>query len=357
MSPLRLLTVAVPVALALRLAGAESAAPARLEHGTLDAGAVYAVAAPEKWNGRLLLLAHGLREAAEPLHAHLFPERGLTRALLADGWIVALTSYRRNGVIVRDAIADLENLRAHVARTHGRPQRTYLMGDSMGGLIVTRIAERHPEHYDGAVGVGSALHMSETGSSMLNRQPQRPLLYLSNQSELAGPHRYAAAAKAAPFAPVLWIVARDGHVNVNSGERLAALAALVRWVEHGERPRDRHNATLLPAPGPSRARFAPDGSATGTITFVHPVHRSFLLDLQPADFAQLGLKSGDRFTLHLGGRSHELRYTEDPEHAGGGSVAGPEPEGFTAAILRGHAARESNPAVGDPVRIEPRKRR
>ncbi len=356
MPPLRLLTVAVLVALASRAVAAEPAV-ARLETGTLDAGAVYSVALPEKWNGRLLLLAHGLRDDSEPLHAHLFPERGFTRALLAEGWIVAITSYRRNGVIVRDAIVDLENLRAHVARTHGRPQRTYLMGDSMGGLIVTRIAERHPELCDGAVGVGSALHMSETGSSMLNRAPQRPLLYLSNQSEIAGPYRYSEAAKDAPFAPVLWIVARDGHVNVNPTERLAALAALVRWVEHGERPLEQRNATHVPSPGPSRARFAPDGSAEGTITFVHPVYRSFLLDLQPADFAQLGIKSGDCFTLHLGGRAHDLRYTADPEYDGGGSVAGPEPEGFTAAFLRGRAAREAKPAVGNPVRIEPRKRR
>lgn len=353
MTPFRLLSLAV---LFLGVSPRAPAAP-HLETGTLEAGAAYAVAVPENWSGRLLLLAHGLRDEAEPLHAHLFPERGLTRALLADGWIVALTSYRRNGVIVRDAIIDLENLRAHVARTHGRPRRTYLMGDSMGGLIVTRIAERHPENYAGAVAVGAALHMSETGSSMLNRQPRLPLLYLSNRSEITGPQRYAEAAKSAAFPPVLWIVARDGHVNVNPAERLAALAALENWVESGPRPPEHRNATHAPQPGPSRAEFLADGSAQGRVTFTHPVYASFILELQPADFTRLGIRSGDRFKLHHAGRTHELRYTEDPEYSGGGSVAGPEPEGFTAAVLRGRAAREISPAVGDTVRIEPRRRR
>lgn len=341
------------VLLAVILAG--PAAAARLETGRLEAGAPYSVALPAEWNGRLLLLAHGLRDEAEPLHAHLFPDRGLTRALLAEGWVVALTGYRRNGVVVRDAITDLDNLRAHVARTHGRPQRTYLMGDSMGGLIVTRIAEMQPEHYDGAVAVGAALHISDTGGPMTNRRPHRPLLYLSNQSELNGPLAYIEAARDAVVRPVLWLVRRDGHVNVNTAERLAALAALVHWVEQGERPADHRDNTVPPVAVPSRAVFSTDGTAEGRVTFVHPDTGAFELDLQPGDFERLGLRLGDRFILHHGATAHEMRYLDDPENSGVGSVAGPEPDGFVRVFLRGRAAREAVPAEGDTVRIVGRR--
>ena len=75
----------------------------------------------------------------------MFPDHLATRTLLDEGWLVATTSYRRNGPIVADAMADLDALRAHIAATLGEPQRVLLAGDSMGGLIVTLMAERVPQ--------------------------------------------------------------------------------------------------------------------------------------------------------------------------------------------------------------------
>ena len=69
-------------------------------------GAKFTIAAPEKWNGRLLLLAHGFRPDAAPLLADLDTDDAQFAALLREGWIIASTSYRRNGLIIRDAIVD-----------------------------------------------------------------------------------------------------------------------------------------------------------------------------------------------------------------------------------------------------------
>ena len=61
--------------------------------------------------------------------------------------MVATTSYRRNGMIVGDAIADLDALRAYIVTAYGELDRVILEGESMGGLIVTIMAERDAELY------------------------------------------------------------------------------------------------------------------------------------------------------------------------------------------------------------------
>jgi alpha-beta hydrolase superfamily lysophospholipase len=75
--------------------------------------------------------------------------------------MVATTSYRRNGLIVGDAIADLDALRAYIARAYGEPERVILEGESMGGLIVTIMAERDKGPYDGAVVFDATLYIKE----------------------------------------------------------------------------------------------------------------------------------------------------------------------------------------------------
>src|SRR5688572_4951730 len=107
----------------LGLTGAEPL----IERGEFD-GAKFIVARPSPWNGRALLLAHGLRPADQPLHAEIYETKSPVRDLLAAGWLVALTSYRRNGIIVQDAITDLDNLRRHIVRQHGGPKAVFLMG-------------------------------------------------------------------------------------------------------------------------------------------------------------------------------------------------------------------------------------
>ncbi|HYC69702.1 MAG TPA: alpha/beta hydrolase [Opitutaceae bacterium] len=344
----------------LLAAAAVGAAP-RVERGELG-GALYAVAVPEQWNGRLLLIAHGFRPLDQPLHAELHEAKPPHATLLADGWIVALTSYRRNGMILRDAIEDLGALREHIVVRHGAPTYTYLMGESMGGAIVTLIAEHFPDHYAGAIAIGAALDAREPPPTVgITLQPKLPVLYLTNRSELAGPARYVEAAAAAEKPPVVWRVDRDGHVNVNAAEKLAALAAVVRWVEQGVPPPAAHDATLAPAPGPSRVTWNDDASAAGVVTEVHPVYGNLTLDFQPDDLGRLGIEPHTWFALVVGGTPPEradgrvIRVFRGATFASvkrGEWVAFPDAEGWlTIAVNRGHAAQVAGLRAGEGVTL------
>ena len=231
MPPLHRITgrVCLPLLAGLLVfAGSLGAAPAAvtLETGEI-AGAKFTLARPAHWNARILLLAHGLRETGRPLVADLSPTDLAYQTLLEEGWIVAKTSYRRNGTIIADAIADLDALRDHIEKKFGTPDRVLLEGESMGGIIVTLMAERTPEEprrYAGAVAIGAALEMTEEGAHLgLNLMPQMPLLFLSNQTELDGPIAYLTtklrpADYSPQLRPVLYRVSRNGHVNVNQRE-------------------------------------------------------------------------------------------------------------------------------------------
>lgn len=329
------------------------AADVVLETGTLSSGALYTVAKPVRWNGRVLLLAHAYRTDEQPLHANLQEARPPVRALLDQGWLVATTSFRRNGVILKDAIDDLDSLRRQVAAVHGPPQRVYLLGEAMGGAIVTRIAESSPDDYAGAVAVSPEFQLQEPPPTIgLSLQPRRPLLLLANHSELSSSRGYVTAAAKATFAPVLWTVARHGHANINSNEKLAALSALVRWVEEGRRPEPNFDATQPANVGPSQVTLAPDGSAAaGRVLEILPGSGDLVINFQPADLAQLGIKPRTRFAVVVGSRVIRVFYATTPAPVKRDEwFAFPEADGwFTLAINRGNAAAVSGLHVGDTV--------
>jgi pimeloyl-ACP methyl ester carboxylesterase len=297
-----------------------AAAEISIDRGEI-AGALYAVARPAKWNGRLLLLAHGFRPVDRPKVADLFPEHGAYRELLDNGWMVAKSSFRRNGIIVTDAISDLNALRDYIEKTYGVPKTTILEGESMGGLIVTLMCERDPAHYSGAVAIGAALKMDEPGENISpTGKPGSPLLFLTNQSELEGPTAYVAQsskAVATRLAPTLFRVSRDGHVNVNQAERSVALRALIQWIDSGREtlpgaagtPFD---ATTPPQPVASKVRMLPDHAGFETkVIEVSGVYGNVAIDAQPADFASAGIAPQSWFELEAHGKTYRTFYGSD----------------------------------------------
>lgn len=331
-----------------------------LDEGEID-DARFAIARPAAWNGYLLLIAHGFREQSAPLVADLNPRRLAYRTLLDEGWIVAKTSYRRNGLIIRDAIADLENLRAYIAGTSGEPQLVILEGDSMGGAIVTLIAEQFSDHYQGAVAVGAALQAREPGGTLaFNLQPKIPLVFLTNQSELGGPRHYLAAPFDRPVPPVLLEVARDGHVNVNQRELLVAIRA-VRTLIDGQPltlpgvagAPGWFDATQLPAPGASQVRLLNDGGFEARVTEVSSISGNVTLNVQPLDLAQASIAPGTRFDLVAEGRTFRVVYGGDfTSVPRGGWVAFPDADGFLLlARNSANAATTAGLVEGDTVVI------
>ena len=139
-----------------------------LEDVVVDSGSIagskYVIAVPREPSGKLLMFAHGLRTQDAPLSAAVDLSSPMNKALLADGWIVASASFRRNGWIVDEAMEDLDNLYTYIAITFGEPDQTLVMGNTMGGHIVVRMAERErtkDRPYDGFVSVCAALGVDE----------------------------------------------------------------------------------------------------------------------------------------------------------------------------------------------------
>ncbi|MFL6127594.1 MAG: alpha/beta hydrolase family protein [Mycobacteriales bacterium] len=125
--------------------------------GRLD-GAGYEIELPEKWNGTLLLYSHGYRQArpAPPDFAPVStapvpaPTGDVAADLLRQGYALAGSAYRSNGWAVADGVAAGEQLHDFFVRNVGGPDRTYLWGDSLGGLVTELLAEKHPDWVNGA---------------------------------------------------------------------------------------------------------------------------------------------------------------------------------------------------------------
>ncbi|MGV9845145.1 alpha/beta hydrolase family protein [Streptomyces fungicidicus] len=118
-------------------------------------GAYYTIAIPEHWNKKLVVHAHGgpdLGDGSDPERSTGDLERW--QVMVDQGYAWAGSSYRRGGYGTRMAATDTENLRRLFTEEFGRPQRTYLHGQSWGGNVAAKTVETYGGAngpYDGAL--------------------------------------------------------------------------------------------------------------------------------------------------------------------------------------------------------------
>jgi len=125
--------------------------------GEID-GARFEILLPETWNGTLLLYSHGYRQAQaappdfegpstdpEPAPGWSTGDTRAADALLEQGYALAGSAYASNGWAVEDGVAAGEALHEHFVENIAEPDRTYVWGDSLGGLITQLLAERNPD--------------------------------------------------------------------------------------------------------------------------------------------------------------------------------------------------------------------
>ena len=125
--------------------------------GTLG-GAKYEIEMPRTWNGTLLLFSHGYRPAqpAPPDFAPVqtdaqdAPRDAVATALLAKGYALAGSAYASDGWAVADGVTAGEQLHDFFVQKVGKPDRTYVWGESLGGLVTELLAEKHPDWIAGA---------------------------------------------------------------------------------------------------------------------------------------------------------------------------------------------------------------
>jgi pimeloyl-ACP methyl ester carboxylesterase len=123
--------------------------------GTLgEASALYRVCFPARWNGDLVVYAHGYVEPGADL---ALPDDRVGGASVSSvvnglGYAFATTSYRANGLIADEAVEDVAGLTQEIRRLYKPdPTRTYVVGVSEGGLVAALSVERHVELFAGAL--------------------------------------------------------------------------------------------------------------------------------------------------------------------------------------------------------------
>ncbi len=323
-----------------------------LETGELD-GVPYTLAVPDDWNGTLLLQAHGSRPADAPLLADLDADDAANRALLDEGWLIAYSAFRRNGPIVLDAVQDLLALRAHVAATHGAPERVLVEGWSMGAAVATVLVEHHADAVDGACAFSPHYSVSVPGEDLaFTRRPRSPLLLLSNQGESGDARAYLQTAGEAGAPAAFWLVKRYGHVSVNSAERLEALRALAAWAASGAAPGTRD---LLVSMTPESVAMRGDGTISANVLSVDPVHGNVETAFVPADLAYLGVAENKLVRVVAGeGRTGALYgksiFSVNPER---GVIFVNEEGRLTIAVNHGSAVDRLRCDVGDFLTVSP----
>lgn len=116
-------------------------------------GAYYTIAVPKRWNRSLVVHAHG-GPAASYDPSTSTEDLAEWSVMVREGYAWAGSSYRRGGYGVRMAAADTENVRRLFVDRFGRPDRTYLHGQSFGGNVAAKVAETYGRQrgaYDGVL--------------------------------------------------------------------------------------------------------------------------------------------------------------------------------------------------------------
>jgi len=131
----------------------EALAGAKAFFGRYDGG-LYRIEIPERWNGELVLYAHGfvtnggangsnLRVGNHPIREHLVDQ----------GFAWAASSYRCNGYVPGQGLVDTMALVDLFTKANGghAPQRTYLTGTSMGGHVTILGLHQFPTAFAGGL--------------------------------------------------------------------------------------------------------------------------------------------------------------------------------------------------------------
>jgi pimeloyl-ACP methyl ester carboxylesterase len=134
----------------------QARAGAKAFYGDYEGG-MYRFELPDNWNGELALFMHGTNFAANMSFgggagAAFAGTTGLREYFIDNGFAWGASTYRCNGYIPGIGLSDTILLKdLFVKVTSKTPQRTYLLGRSMGGFQTLLAMHVYPEMFDGAL--------------------------------------------------------------------------------------------------------------------------------------------------------------------------------------------------------------
>lgn len=122
-------------------------------NGRLE-GDHFAMAVPARWNGKVLVFAHGYSAPGSSIAvsedpADKDPSGGLMKGAYAQGFAIAHSDFDKAGIGVESAVENTLRLRAFLGRMG--VSEAYVAGGSMGGNIVMAIIETRPDAFNGAL--------------------------------------------------------------------------------------------------------------------------------------------------------------------------------------------------------------
>ena len=193
--------------------------------GTIADGANWIADVPADWNGTLILFSHGFG----PLTAADAPSAASQAELLAQGYALTGSSYDPNGSWWALDTAASDQFATLAAVEHllgGKPHRVISMGESMGGLINSQIAESGAGRVDAALDVcglvGGGVNLN---NYQLNAEYAMTLL-LPGASEIQL-RDYATAADASASATELTDAVASAQTTAAGRARIALAGALL----------------------------------------------------------------------------------------------------------------------------------
>lgn len=148
---------------ALAQCPADTPAGMRCDSGVDENGAFFLIVLPEKnWNGKLILWNHGY--SLDPPTALRFQDLGPAGLTTSLGFAAAASSYRPDAIglggwAVREGAEDTDRLRRRFEILFGRPQYTYIIGASEGGLVTATMMELYGRNSDGSLRYDGAMPM------------------------------------------------------------------------------------------------------------------------------------------------------------------------------------------------------
>ena len=116
-------------------------AGARCLRGQDSASAHFLIVVPEKWNGVLVVHAHGGPTLGEPKPTRADEDIKRWAVTVKAGHAWAGSVFRQGGVAVRSAAEDTERLRGLFVQHVAEPRRTLLHGQSWGANVAAKAAE------------------------------------------------------------------------------------------------------------------------------------------------------------------------------------------------------------------------
>lgn len=130
-------------------------AGAKASFGVLDR-AGWEIEMPDSWNGELVLYAHGFAGFGTEVAVQT-PPAALRKYFVTNGFAWAASSFSENGYDPGIGADDTLALKSLFEQKYGPAKKTYLVGASMGGNVVSLALENQADDYDGALSICGAL--------------------------------------------------------------------------------------------------------------------------------------------------------------------------------------------------------